>query len=188
MGSNILDSYITFRSIHFCTVKIFLANFFFATMMFNSETLFSSSVSNSVPLSLSLSAYLLLVEPPSVAVYPSSLPLSVPGQVVTVHCEASGFFPLSLDLDWEFTDAEGKKLSLGQGSVTGHRQAKDGTFSQSSRLELDSFKLGLGRGGEVSCIAKHKGGSRRATVTLNVIGESHTLDITALLAVVASIS
>ncbi|XP_053478110.1 tapasin [Ictalurus furcatus] len=113
-----------------------------------------------------------VVEPPSVAVYPSSLPLSVPGQVVTVHCEASGFFPLSLDLDWEFTDAEGKKLSLGQGSVTGHRQAKDGTFSQSSRLELDSFKLGLGRGGEVSCIAKHKGGSRRATVTLNVIGVS----------------
>ncbi|XP_026796932.3 tapasin [Pangasianodon hypophthalmus] len=113
-----------------------------------------------------------IVEPPVLAVYPSPLPLSVPGQVVTVHCEASGFYSLSLDLDWEFTDAEGKKRSLGQGSVTGHRQARDGTYSQSSRLELDSFKLGLGRGGEVSCVAKHQGGSRRATVTLNVIGVS----------------
>lgn len=119
-----------------------------------------------------------LVEPPSLAVYPSPLPLTVPGQVLTVHCEASGFYPLSLDLDWEFTDAEGKKRSLGQGSMTGHRQASDGTFTQSSRLALDSFKLGLGRGGEISCIAKHQGGSRRVTVTLNVIGESQTVNMT----------
>ncbi|KAK3554583.1 hypothetical protein QTP70_025532 [Hemibagrus guttatus] len=113
-----------------------------------------------------------VVEPPSLAVYPSPLPLSAPGQVVKVHCEASGFYPLSLDLDWEFTDADGKKRSLGQGSVTGHRQASDGTYSQSSRLELDSLKLGLGRGGEISCVAKHQGGTRRATVTLNIIGVS----------------
>ncbi|XP_046693926.1 tapasin-like [Silurus meridionalis] len=113
-----------------------------------------------------------IVEPPSLAIYPSPLPLSVPGQVVTVHCEASGFYSLSLDLNWEFTDAEGKKRSLGQGSVTGHRQARDGTYSQSSRLELDSFKLGIGRGGELSCVAKHQGGTRRATVILNVIGVS----------------
>ncbi|KAM9476946.1 tapasin-like [Clarias gariepinus] len=113
-----------------------------------------------------------IVEPPSLAVYPSPLPLSVPGQVVTVHCEASGFYPLSLDLDWEFTDAEGKKRSLGQGSVTGHRQARDGTFSQSSRLELDSYKMDLGRGGELSCVAKHQGGTRRAMVAVNVIGVS----------------
>ncbi|KAK2852246.1 hypothetical protein Q7C36_007447 [Tachysurus vachellii] len=113
-----------------------------------------------------------VIEPPSLTVYPSSLPLSIPGQVLTVHCEASGFFPLSLDLEWEFTDAEGKKRSLGQGSVTGHRQASDKTYSQSSHLQLDSAKLGLGRGGEVSCVAKHQGGTRRATVTLNIIGVS----------------
>lgn len=148
--------------------------------MFNTEALFSSY---HFCLSLSLHFFsLLLVEPPSLAVYPSPLPLSVPGQVITVHCEASGFYPLSLDLDWEFTDAGGKKHSLGQGRVTGHRQASDGTFSQSSRLELDSFKLGLGRGGEVSCIAKHQGGSRQAAVTLNVIGESLTRNIPTLLA------
>lgn len=113
-----------------------------------------------------------VVEPPSLAVYPNPLPLSVPWQVVTVYCEASGFYPLSLDLHWEFTDTEGKKRSLGQGKVTGHRQANDGTYSQSSHLELDSSKLGLGRGGEVSCVAKHQGGTRQATVTLNVIGVS----------------
>lgn len=114
--------------------------------------------------------FFVVVEPPSLSVYPTTLPLTVPGQVVTVHCEASGFYPLSLDLDWEFTDSEGTKRSLGQSSVTGHRQANDGTYSQSSRLELDSFKLGLGRGGEVSCVAKHQGGTRRASVTLNIIG------------------
>lgn len=139
--------------------------------MLNSE----ASVSNSLFLSLHIFSFILL-EPPSLAVHPSPLPLSVPGQVLTVHCEASGFYPLSLDLDWEFIDAEGKKRSLGQGSVTGHRQASDGTYSQSSRLELDSYKLGLGRGGEVSCVVKHQGGTRRATVILNVIGETHVLN------------
>lgn len=111
-----------------------------------------------------------IVEPPSLGLYPSPLPISAPGQVVSVHCEASGFAPLSLDLGWEFTGADGKKRSLGQGSVSGHRQASDGTFSQSTRIELDSAKLGLGRGGEVSCVADHRGGSRRASVTLNIIG------------------
>ncbi|KAG9279324.1 tapasin [Astyanax mexicanus] len=111
-----------------------------------------------------------IVEPPSLGIYPSPLPISAPGQVVSVHCEASGFAPLSLELGWEFTGADGKKRSLGQGSVSGHRQASDGTYSQSTRIELDSSKLGLGRGGEVSCVADHKGGFRRASVTLNVVG------------------
>lgn len=88
------------------------------------------------------------------------------------QCEASGFAPHTLELGWEFTGADGKSRSLGQGSVTGHRQASDGTFSQSTRLELDSGKLKLGRGGEVTCVAKHEGEMRRARATLNVIGES----------------
>ncbi|XP_030633352.1 TAP binding protein (tapasin), tandem duplicate 1 [Chanos chanos] len=113
-----------------------------------------------------------IVEPPSLSIFPSPLPLSLPGQVVSVQCEASGFNPLSLDLSWEFVGADGKVRSLGQGSVTGHRQASDGTFSQTTRLELDSSKLGLGRGGEVRCVAEHAGGTRRASVTLNVIGIS----------------
>ncbi len=91
--------------------------------------------------------------------------------MLLVQCEASGFAPHSLDLSWEFSGADGTSRSLGQGSVTGHRQASDGTFSQSSRLELDSGKLGLGRGGDVICVAKHEGGTRRAAATLNVIGE-----------------
>ncbi|XP_072530751.1 TAP binding protein (tapasin), tandem duplicate 1 [Salminus brasiliensis] len=111
-----------------------------------------------------------IVEPPSLGIYPSPLPIFVPGQVVSVQCEASGFAPLSLDLGWELTGVDGKKRSLGQGSVTGHRQATDGTYSQSTRIELDSTKLGLGRGGEISCVANHQGGSRRASVTLNIIG------------------
>ncbi|XP_063041510.1 TAP binding protein (tapasin), tandem duplicate 1 [Engraulis encrasicolus] len=113
-----------------------------------------------------------VVEPPSLSIYPSPLPLVVPGQAVTVQCEASGFVPLSLELAWEFVGADGKPRALGQGSVSGHRQALDGTYSQSSRLELDSAKLGLGRGGEVSCVAVHKGGTRKAKVALNVIGVS----------------
>lgn len=61
-------------------------------------------------------------------------------------------------------------MSLGPGSVTGHRQAWDSTYSQSSQLELDTSKLDLGRGGEVTCVAVHPGGTRRASVTLNVLG------------------
>ncbi|XP_029919760.1 tapasin-like [Myripristis murdjan] len=99
---------------------------------------------------------------------PPRLPLAVPGQVVTVHCEASGFAPLSLEVSWEFTGADGTSRSLGSGSLTGHRQAWDGTFSQRSKLELDTSKLDLGRGGEVTCVAVHSGGTRRARVTLNV--------------------
>ncbi|KAM3858528.1 TAP binding protein (tapasin), tandem duplicate 1 [Diretmus argenteus] len=113
-----------------------------------------------------------IVEPPSLSIYPSPLPLAVPGQVVTVQCEASGFAPLTMELNWEFLGADGKSRSLGSGSVTGHRQAWDGTYSQSTRLELDTTKLDLGRGGEVSCVAVHPGGSRRASVTFNVIGFS----------------
>lgn len=90
-----------------------------------------------------------------------------------VQCEASGFAPHTLELGWEFTGADGKSRSLGQGSVTGHRQASDGTFSQSTRLELDSGKLKLGRGGEVICVAKHEGEARRASATLNVIGKTY---------------
>lgn len=113
---------------------------------------------------------LLSPEPPSLSIHPSALPLTIPGQTVSVQCEASGFAPLSLELSWEFKDADGKIRSLGSGSVTGHRQAWDGTYSQSARLELDSSKLDLGRGGEVTCVAVHPGGTRRASVTLSVIG------------------
>lgn len=61
-------------------------------------------------------------------------------------------------------------MPLGSGSVTGHRQAWDGTYSQSTRLELDTSTLDLGSGGELTCVAVHLGGTRRASVNLNVIG------------------
>ncbi|XP_028819562.1 tapasin-like [Denticeps clupeoides] len=113
-----------------------------------------------------------IVELPSLSVFPNPLPLVVPGQSVSVQCEASGFFPLTLDLSWEFVGFDGKSLSLGQGSVTGHRQASDGTISQSTQLELNLARLDLGRGGEVTCVAVHAGGTRRTNVTLNIIGVS----------------
>ncbi|KAK7899334.1 hypothetical protein WMY93_020187 [Mugilogobius chulae] len=113
-----------------------------------------------------------IVEPPSVSVLPSPLPLIVPGQSVTFHCEASGFAPLSLDFRWELTDSEGNVRSLGSGSVTGHREGTDGTFSQTSKLQLDSAKLEQGRGGELSCVTVHPGGTQRTSVSLNVIGFS----------------
>lgn len=111
-------------------------------------------------------------EPPSLYIHPSPLPLAVPGQSFTVQCEASGFAPLALELSWEFKGTDGKSRPLGSGSLTGHRQAWDGTYSQSTRLELDSAELDLGRGGEVTCVAVHLGGTRRASVTLNVIGNA----------------
>lgn len=114
--------------------------------------------------------FFLVPEPPSLSIHPSPLPLAVPGQVLSVQCEASGFAPLSLELSWEFKGADGETRPLGSGSVTGHRQAWDGTFSQSTRLELDTSKMDLGRGGELSCVAVHAGGTRRASVTVNVIG------------------
>ncbi|KAM6903248.1 TAP binding protein (tapasin), tandem duplicate 1 [Lycodopsis pacificus] len=113
-----------------------------------------------------------IVEPPSLSLHPSPLPLAVPGRNLTVQCEASGFAPLSLELSWEFKGTDGKSRPLGSGSVTGHRQAWDGTYSQSTRLELDTTKLDLGPGGEVTCVAVHLGGTRRASVTLNVVGLS----------------
>lgn len=115
-------------------------------------------------------------EPPSLAVYPSPLPLIVPGQSLTVHCEASGFAPLPLELSWEFKGADGKTRSLGSGSLTGHRQAWDGTYGQNTRLELDTAKMDLGRGGELICVAAHLGGTRRASSTLNIIGMWKNLD------------
>lgn len=113
-----------------------------------------------------------IVEPPSLSIHPSPLPVTVPGQTLTVQCEASGFAPLSLELSWEFKGADGKSRALGAGSVTGHRQAWDGTFSQSTRLELDTSKMDLGRGGELSCVAVHPGATRRASTNLSVIGFS----------------
>ncbi|KAF7651616.1 hypothetical protein LDENG_00108380 [Lucifuga dentata] len=113
-----------------------------------------------------------IVEPPSLSIYPSTLPLMIPGQVQTAQCEASGFAPLSVEFSWEFKGADGKSRSLGSGSVTGHRQAWDGTYSQTTRLELDPAKLDLGRGGEVTCVAVHAGGTRQTSMTLNVIGFS----------------
>uniref|UniRef100_A0A8C6WUJ7 TAP binding protein (tapasin), tandem duplicate 2 n=1 Tax=Neogobius melanostomus TaxID=47308 RepID=A0A8C6WUJ7_9GOBI len=113
-----------------------------------------------------------IVEPPSVSIHPSTLPLMVPGQTLTMLCEASGFAPLSLDFSWEFKDSDGKVRSLGPGSVSGHREGHDGTFSQTSRLDLDSAELQSGRGGELSCVAAHPGGTRQANVNLGVIGFS----------------
>ncbi|XP_069575222.1 TAP binding protein (tapasin), tandem duplicate 1 [Brachyistius frenatus] len=113
-----------------------------------------------------------IVEPPSLSIHPSPLPLVAPGQTLTVQCEASGFAPLSLELSWEFKGADGKSRTLGSGSATGHRQAWDSTYSQSTRLEIDTSKLDLGRGGEVTCVAVHPGGTRRASTTLSVIGFS----------------
>ena len=110
-------------------------------------------------------------EPPSLSIQPSPLPLAVPGQILTIQCEASGFAPLTLDLSWQFKDADGKTKLLGSGSMTGHKQAWDGTYSQSSRLELDTTTLDLGReGAEITCVATHLGGTRMASRTLNVIG------------------
>uniref|UniRef100_A0A3Q3MDX3 Ig-like domain-containing protein n=1 Tax=Labrus bergylta TaxID=56723 RepID=A0A3Q3MDX3_9LABR len=80
-----------------------------------------------------------IVEPPTLSIYPSPLPLTVPGQTLIVQCEASGFAPLSLELSWEFKGTDGKSRPLGSGSVTGHRQAWDGTFSQS--FEMSEFGL-----------------------------------------------
>lgn len=109
-------------------------------------------------------------EPPSLSIRPSPLPLTVPGQVLTVQCDASGFVPLSLELSWQYKDVNGKSRYLGSGRVTGHRQAWDGTYSQSSRLELDTSSTDLSSGGELTCVADHLGGSRQASVTLNMLG------------------
>lgn len=117
----------------------------------------------------------LLTEPPSLSVHPSSLPLVVSGQSVRVQCDAAGFAPHSLELSWELRSSDGTSRSLGSGDVTGHRQSWDGTFMQSSLLELDTLKLDLGRGGEVTCVGVHPGGTRRASVTLNVIGNGREI-------------
>lgn len=110
-------------------------------------------------------------EPPSLSIHPSPLPLTVPGQMLTVQCDASGFAPLSLELSWQYKDVNGETRYLGSGSVTGHRQAWDGTYSQSSRLELDTSSVDLSGGGELTCVADHLGGTRQASVTLNMLGK-----------------
>ncbi|XP_019744513.1 tapasin isoform X2 [Hippocampus comes] len=113
-----------------------------------------------------------IAEPPSLSIHPSSLPVTAPGQILTVHCEASGFAPHSLELNWQWKGPDGKTRSLGPGRLTGHRQAWDGTYSQDTRLELDTSDPELGGGGELTCVAEHSGGTRRASVALRVIGFS----------------
>lgn len=113
-----------------------------------------------------------IVEPPSLFISPSPLPISFSGQTLTVQCEASGFSPLSLEFHWEFFGVDGTVQPLGKGAMSGHRQATDGTFSQSSRLTLDLGKMDLGQAGEVTCVAVHPGGTRRTSTTLNIIGVS----------------
>ncbi|XP_072304317.1 TAP binding protein (tapasin), tandem duplicate 1 [Eucyclogobius newberryi] len=113
-----------------------------------------------------------VVEPPSVSIFPSPLPLIVSGQSLALHCEATGFAPLPLDFSWVLTDSEGNVRPLGSGSVSGHREGNDATFSQTSRLKLDSAALEQGKGGELSCVAATLGGTRRTSVALNVIGFS----------------
>ena len=108
-------------------------------------------------------------EPPSISLSPSPLPLAVPGQVLSVQCEASGFAPLPLELSWEFRRADGAIVALGKDSLSGHREAWDGTFTQSTHLELDTSTLG--GGGELVCVAQHQAGTRRSRVTVEVIGE-----------------
>ncbi|KAM9838563.1 tapasin-like [Aulostomus maculatus] len=113
-----------------------------------------------------------IVEPPLLSIHPSPLLYIDPSQSVTVLCEASGFAPHSLGLSWEIKGSDGASKPLGSGSISGHRQAWDGTFTQSTRLELDTSQLDLGGGEEVVCVAVHPGGTRRASVTLNTIGFS----------------
>lgn len=125
----------------------------------------------------SCTLFSLYPEPPSLSLHPSTLPLTVPGQILTLYCEASGFAPLTLHLSWEYKDTKGKTRSLGSGSVTGHRQATDGTYSQSTQLELNTTTLDLGRGGELTCVAVHLGGTRRASVSLNMIGNMEEITL-----------
>ncbi|XP_057684232.1 tapasin-like isoform X2 [Corythoichthys intestinalis] len=113
-----------------------------------------------------------IVEPPSLSIQPSPLPLPHPGQTLTVQCVASGFAPHSLELSWELKGPDGKTRSLGGGRLSGHRQSWDGTFSQDARLELNLSDPELASGGEVICVAVHPGGTRRTSVPLRVIGFS----------------
>lgn len=96
----------------------------------------------------------------------------MPGQTLSVHCDASGFAPLSLGLSWYYKDPSGETRPLGSGSLSGHRQAGDGTYSQSSRLELDTAAVDLSRGGQLTCVADHLGGTRNASVALNMLGNA----------------
>lgn len=115
-------------------------------------------------------SFSLCSEPPSLSIHPSLLPLTLPGQTLSVQCDASGFAPLSLELSWQYKDVKGRTRPLGSGSLSGHRQAWDGTYGQSSRLELDTSSLDLSAGGELTCVAVHLGGTRQASVALNLMG------------------
>ncbi|XP_061674670.1 tapasin-like isoform X2 [Syngnathoides biaculeatus] len=125
-----------------------------------------------------------ITEPPSLSIQPSRLPLAAPGQILTVHCEASGFAPHSLELSWELKGQDGKTRSLGAGRLSGHRQGWDGTYSQGTWLDLDMSDPKLGDGGEVTCVAEHPGGTRRAGVALRLAGFS-TLSMEDSMAMVA---
>ncbi|KAJ8372453.1 hypothetical protein AAFF_G00288980 [Aldrovandia affinis] len=111
-----------------------------------------------------------ITEPPSLSVSPPNPQVLFPGQFLTLQCEASGFAPLPVDLRWEFQGADGVVRPLGEGRMSGHRVGSDGTFTQSSWLEVGQAELDLGRGGEVTCVAVHSGGTRRARVALSVVG------------------
>ncbi|KAJ8273756.1 hypothetical protein GJAV_G00105170 [Gymnothorax javanicus] len=109
-------------------------------------------------------------EPPSLSITPPTPPVLLPGQSLSLQCRASGFTPLTLELRWEFHSADGQRRPLGEGRVSGHSQARDGTFTQSSWLEVGTGGVDLEAGGELFCVGVHSGGTRRAHVSLSVIG------------------
>ncbi|XP_061112314.1 tapasin-like isoform X2 [Conger conger] len=109
-------------------------------------------------------------EPPSLSVSPSTPQVLLPGQSLSLQCRASGFTPLPLELRWEFLGADGELRPLVGGRVSGHTQARDGTFTQSSWVEVGQGGVDLGGAGEVVCVGVHAGGTRRARVSLSVIG------------------
>ncbi|KAJ8379224.1 hypothetical protein SKAU_G00000020 [Synaphobranchus kaupii] len=109
-------------------------------------------------------------ESPSLSISPPGPQVLLPGQSLSLQCQASGFTPLPLELRWEFQGADGVLRPLGDGRVSGHRQASDGTFTQSSRLEVGQGDTQLEGSGEVVCVGVHSGGTRRARVSLSVIG------------------
>lgn len=117
-----------------------------------------------------VSVNLEIEEPPSLSITPPTPQVLLPGQSLSLQCQASGFAPLPLELRWEFADADGAVRPLGAGRVSGHKQAWDGTFTQSSWLEVGRGGEDLAGGGEVVCVGLHSGGARRARVPLSVVG------------------